>query len=102
MTSAPSRLSVTNNERMITLAGDLDSHTAPLLDEALSELGADDDVSLELSNLAFVDSSGLRVIIEAHGRHAEKSTSLTLVSPSSAVSRIIEITGLAEHLTITA
>ncbi len=101
MTSAPSRLSVSCEGREITLNGDLDSHTAPLLEKALAELG-EGDVALAMADVGFVDSSGLRVIIEAHRRHEEKSTEFVLASPSSAVIRIIEITGLSDHLKITA
>lgn len=100
MSPVPSRLDVSIDGRTVTLSGDLDSHTAPLLDEALTDIGAGADVTIEMADVGFVDSSGLRVVIEAHRRHQEASSRLVLRAPSAAVARVVEITGLTSHLNI--
>jgi anti-sigma B factor antagonist len=54
---------------------------------------------LVLSNLGFIDSSGLRVLIAADRDITERGGTLTLRSPSETVRRLLEITGLNDHLT---
>ena len=99
----PSRLVVDEHvaERRLVLHGDVDSHTTDLLSSHLDALGtADGDVTLDLTDVAFIDSSGLRVVVSAHQASAEAGHRLVLVAPSSAVQRLLEITGLQEHLNI--
>ena len=88
---------------VITLAGELDPHTAPLLERAVAQLLADGstDLVLDLSQLAFVDSSGLRVLIGAQRQLADQDGTLTLRAPSETVRRLLEITGLIDHIAIT-
>lgn len=87
----------------ISLAGELDPHTAPLLqteiDRVLDAEGT--DLVLDLSELGFVDSSGLRVLIAAQHQLAEQGGTLVLRTPSETVRRLLEITGLVDHVTIT-
>jgi anti-anti-sigma factor len=87
----------------ISLAGELDPHTAPLLqreiDRVLDEGGS--DLVLDLSQLGFVDSSGLRVLIAAQHQLGEHGGTLVLRAPSETVRRLLEITGLVDHVTIT-
>jgi anti-sigma B factor antagonist len=87
----------------IALAGELDPHTAPLLqaeiDGVLDTEGT--DLVLDLSELGFVDSSGLRVLISAQHQLAAQGGTLVLRAPSETVRRLLEITGLVDHVTIT-
>jgi anti-anti-sigma factor len=87
----------------IALSGELDPHTAPLLqgeiDGVLDQGGT--DLVLDLSALGFVDSSGLRVLIAAQHQLAAQGGTLVLRSPSETVRRLLEITGLVDHVTIT-
>lgn len=90
----------------IALIGELDPHTAPALQDAIDQLLAaggtgSSDLVLDLSGLAFVDSSGLRVLISAQHQLAEQGGTLTLHDPSPTVRRLLEITGLIDHITIT-
>jgi anti-anti-sigma factor len=87
---------------VLRLEGELDPHTAPLLERevaALTDQGKVDLV-LDLSALQFIDSSGLRVLIAAHRELASRGGSLTLRSPSETAQRLLEITGLVDHITI--
>jgi anti-sigma B factor antagonist len=90
----------------VALVGELDPHTAPALEQAIDQVleGRDDtatDLVLDLSGLAFVDSSGLRVLISAQHQLAERGGTLTLHDPSPTVRRLLEITGLIDHISIT-
>lgn len=100
MGSGSSRLAITTvgaDPRHLGLSGDLDSFTAPDLDQALLTLGPTADVVVELAEVSFIDSSGLRVLIAAHTALAEQGNRLVLKAPSRAVSRLFEISGLTEH-----
>lgn len=100
MSLSPTRLTIWNGgaPRLLVLEGDIDSHTAPKLDAAVLALGVDGDVVVDLSRVGFVDSSGLRVLVTAHTALVSQNQRLVLRSPSDAVVRLFEITGLIGHL----
>lgn len=82
----------------LLLTGEIDSYTAPELSERLA---GDPPVEvLDLAGVTFIDSSGLRVIVEAHQSRLAAGARLVLRSPSAAVQRLLEISGLAGHLDV--
>lgn len=87
---------------VLTLSGELDPHTAPVLAAELDDVLAagSTTVVLEMSELGFVDSSGLRVILATDGDLRDRGGALVLRSPSGTVRRLLEITGLLDHLRI--
>ena len=90
-------------EVVIVVSGELDPHTAPTLRSVLDRVITDDTTSLviDVGGILFIDSSGLRVIISAHKDMVDRSGSLTLRSPTPNTLRLLEITGLADHVSIT-
>ena len=85
----------------LVLAGEIDAHTAPELAARLDVLvGGDADITVDMAAVDFIDSSGLRVLIDAHNRTAENDRRLVLRAPSAAVSRLVEIAGLAGHFNV--
>ena len=80
--------------------GQIDAHTSQALDDALSAVAADAEVDLDLAEVSFIDSSGLRVIVRIHKRQLEHGGGLTIVAPSEAVTRLLDITGLTSQLRI--
>jgi anti-sigma B factor antagonist len=84
----------------LTLEGELDPHTAPMLADEIDGLVHDGvtEVVLVLTGLGFVDSSALRVVISADRELSERGGRLVLRSPSDNVRRLLEITGLLDHL----
>lgn len=99
MSQSEELLVVTASESSITASGEIDAHTAPSLSSAIDAAG--NDVSLDLAGVEFVDSSGLRVLIDAHQRLADAGGSLTIVSPSEPVRRLLEISGVDSYLNVT-
>jgi len=92
-----------DDEVVMSLTGELDPHTAPVLREAIDELGPDigaTSLVFDLRNLRFIDSSGLRVVISAHRLMDERGGRLILRSPSATALRILSVTGLADQITI--
>jgi len=87
---------------VLLLEGELDPHTAPLLEREIEQRAeaGQVDVVLDLQGLQFIDSSGLRVLIAAHRDLERRGGSLVLRSPSETAQRLLEITGLVDHITI--
>jgi anti-sigma B factor antagonist len=78
------------------LSGELDLSTYDATAAALSPLfEASGEVTLDLSELSFVDSSGIRLFILLHQALDDRGL-LVLRSPSAHVARILEIAGLPE------
>jgi anti-sigma B factor antagonist len=84
----------------IELHGDLDLQSAPALSEQLDELAARQAVLVivSLSNVTFLDSSGLRALV--HGARAleEAGGRLLVEGASGAVARVLEVTDLLRRL----
>ena len=81
----------------LSVAGELDIGTAPVLREALLRLLADtdvEDVIVDLSGVTFVDSSGLAVLLMAARRWAAEEDRLIVRNPSRVVDRIFDLTGV--------
>lgn len=84
--------------------GELDLATASLLEEQLHELRSAgfDHVVLDLRDLAFIDSSGIRVIVAEH-RFAETTEhEFSLRSGPPPVQRALEMCGLLGVLQVDA
>ena len=78
----------------LSLRGELDLGTAERLERALA--GADGDVLLDLCELTFMDSTGVRLLLEAAERFGPR---LRIVAPRSGDVRVtIEETGIAPLL----
>jgi anti-sigma B factor antagonist len=87
---------------VLGLHGELDLLGAPLLQEAIDR--ADDEASaivvLDLQDLQFVDSAGLRVILAAHERSRQNGQELALTPGTEQVQRLFTIAGVKDHLRI--
>lgn len=105
MSDAASRLTITtvDDGHTLVLSGEIDAHTAPELADALAALPAGAaDITIDMADVEFIDSSGLRVVIDAHNRANEAERKLVLRSPSATVARLVEIAGLAGHFNVDA
>lgn len=87
---------------VLGLHGELDLLGAPLLQKELEKVEADAAgiVVLDLQDLQFVDSAGLRVILAAHERSHQHGQELALTPGSEQVQRLFTIAGVNEHLRI--
>lgn len=81
---------------ILTVSGELDMHTAPRLREALAEgiAGGRPHLVLECSDLRFVDSTGLGILVVAHKRAVESGGELRIRSPSRILAKLLTITKL--------
>jgi anti-sigma B factor antagonist len=95
------RLEIVDTPSGLDLRGEIDAHTAPELAAHLDPLPGDHgDVVLGVNGIEFIDSSGLRVLIDAHQRAGAAGRRLVIAKPSAAVRRLFEISGLLDHLVV--
>lgn len=81
---------------VVALDGDLDIATAPQVVALADDGGAGPGLPLvlDLEHLAFVDSSGVRALIELNMLLAGSSSRLVLARPGPAVRRLLDMSGL--------
>ncbi len=84
------------------LSGELDISSAPKVEDELARVEPDrpELIVLDLRNLAFMDSTGLRLLIAADTRARQQSRRLTIVKGPEPVQRVFRITRLEERLEI--
>lgn len=99
MTEPAAPISITTTDTGLTVAGEIDAHSAPLIAEAISA-APDERLVIDLSGVEFVDSSGLRVLIEAHQQRDGNGRTMVLSNPSPVVRRLFEIAGVESYLDI--
>ena len=92
---------VLDGNALIRLRGDLDS--ADRFGEATQLVYAAGVPTLlvDLSELDFIDSSGLRELVVAHRRQVEIGGGIVLRAPNDRVRRVLDIVGLDQVLKIT-
>jgi anti-sigma B factor antagonist len=83
---------------LLRVSGEVDIQTSPILEEELTKVldrGAS-SVLVDLSDVSFLDSTGLSVLVAGLKRCQGIGGALRLVSPRPNVLRVLEITGLTE------
>jgi anti-sigma B factor antagonist len=88
--------------QLFGLGGTLDIATSPTLRAALLEAAdrANHEIVVDLSQLEFLDSTGLGALIGAHKRAAEHGGSVRLVAHEGQILRLLRITGLLEVFSV--
>jgi anti-anti-sigma factor len=84
---------------VVALAGELDLSTSPHLEgQLLSEAKGQGNVVVDLTRLAFIDSSGIGLLIKAHRARENGAVLHTVVAPGSQVERVFAIAGIESAL----
>jgi anti-sigma B factor antagonist len=86
---------------VVKLAGELDLYNAPQVRDALVKACADspERVVVDLSEVDFIDSTALGVLIEAR-RQLPNNRAFLLAGPGLETRRALEISGLDRHFTV--
>jgi anti-sigma B factor antagonist len=87
---------------LLALSGELDVASAPALEKCLSELAPESHarVVLDLSELSFVDSPGINVLLAARKEAEDEGRLLVLRRPTAQVQRVFAVLGLSGWLTL--
>lgn len=84
----------------VALEGRLDTTTAPQLESELKEsLGGVKELVLDMANLQYISSAGLRVLLSAQ-KIMNKQGSMVIKNASDEIMEIFEVTGFVDILTI--
>jgi anti-sigma B factor antagonist len=85
----------------VKVRGELDAHTVGEVERVLTPVAEDGPTQLvlDVSDVGFVDSSGLRVLLGLRRRLVARGGQLRLVELSSAFRRLLDLTGLLDELT---
>lgn len=87
-------------EVTMEISGRLDTTTAPSLEKTINEnLDGMKTLVLDLKNLEYISSAGLRVLLSAQKR-VQKVGSMKVVNVCELVMEVFEMTGFADILTI--
>jgi anti-anti-sigma factor len=87
---------------LLLLRGELDMASASQLERAIASAAGERPraIVLDLRELDFIDSTGLRTLISEHERSREAGRKFALVQGSKQVDRLMSITRVAEHLRV--
>lgn len=91
-----------DSELTAKIEGRLDTTTAPQLESELADNLKEDTTKLvlDMEELEYVSSAGLRVILSAHKKMAAKGGELEVCNVKDIIMEVFEITGFADILTI--
>lgn len=86
---------------VVTVRGEMDAYTAPRLRDQIAALVHQGliEVTVDLHEVDFIDSSGLSALITAHKQLRRLGGDLVLRSPTAPVFRVLEISGLTRIFT---
>ena len=81
---------------VLAVAGELDMHTSPALQEKLEALSVGDapKVAVDLSAVPFMDSSTLGMLVASLKRLKERGGDLALVGVAGSPQKVLSITGI--------
>jgi anti-sigma B factor antagonist len=85
-----------NGVARVVVDGELDIATAPVLDARLVDLeqGANGTLELDMAKVGFMDSTGLRALLNARTRAEAAGRRLRLVNLQPDVERVFDVTGV--------
>lgn len=90
---------VHNGTMYVLLVGELDEHSANYTRITLDEIFDKqkfDRIVVDLSELSFMDSTGIGVLIGRYKRMKEKNVPIFIANPSTHAEKIFRMTGLYE------
>jgi anti-anti-sigma factor len=91
---------VSGGRHRLRLVGELDIASAPALEATIEGIctASVRAITLDLRDLTFIDSSGLRAIISASKQCEKRASEFRLIPGQPQVQRLFELTGLLDRL----
>lgn len=84
----------------LRVSGEIDTHTAPSLADRLAMVDPSTRLAVDLSGTTFISSAGLSVLLAASEQLDNGGGSMRIVAASETVVRLIELSGLADRLSL--
>ncbi len=97
------RVESDGDDQVLTLSGELDVSNAAVLEREVRAAldGTAPRIVLDLRELEFIDSTGLRTLLIAERLSAADSGRLTMLRPSGQVARMLALTGIGDEMRFT-
>lgn len=92
--------SVRESTVVLALQGELDMASAGRLANAATDIAPGSQVVIDLKNLEFMDSSGLRTLMNLDLRARAEGWSIALAGPQPSVRRLLTLTGFEDRIPI--
>ena len=91
----------TANSLELVISGRLDTSTAPELEAKLKQIAKETQtLYLNLQNIQYISSAGLRVVLLAHKLMLPTGGKMIIRSPSAFCKQVLEATGMDSILTV--
>jgi anti-sigma B factor antagonist len=91
-------LDIEIRDDLVVLRGDLDMETVGDFAKQLETI--EGTVVLDLKGVSFLDSTGLQSLVRAREAARQRGDDLSLRNPSTAVSRVLDVTNMWESFAI--
>lgn len=93
-----------DTERVVSVAGEVDVSNAPELRAALDEVleGGATGVEVDLSEVPYIDSTGIGVLVGVAHRAHDKGVGLHVSHPQRNVARVLDLLGVGRELDVRA
>lgn len=91
----------TSNSLELVIGGRLDTSTAPELEAKLKQIDKDvQTLYLNLANIQYISSAGLRVVLLAHKLMLPTGGKMIIRQPSAFCKQVLSATGMDSILTV--
>ena len=88
-----------NGTVVVKASGELDLSTAPELEDRIhTALAGGDELVLDLSELEFIDSTGVHVVMRAFKAAEQRGAGFAITGAAGEVLRVFELVGLVGRL----
>ena len=95
------KVDVTDTKATVAVDGKLTVQTAPDLESAINDIDSQvTDLDIDLANVDYISSAGLRVLVAAQKKVNAASGNMCLLSPNDEVFEVFEMTGLSDIFTV--
>ena len=93
---------ISSKNIVISLIGRLDTITSPQLEEEINSFSLEniETVILDLKELEYISSAGLRVVLMIHKKMNKLGWQLKLINVNDMILNIFDMTGMSEFLNI--
>lgn len=96
------KFDISSKNIVISLIGRLDTITSPQLEEEINSFSLEniETVILDLKELEYISSAGLRVVLMIHKKMNKLGGQLKLINVNDMILNIFDMTGMSEFLNI--
>ena len=91
-----------NDREGVRVAGAVDIYTATQFKEPIEKLieAGTKEIFLDLTDLSYIDSTGIGILIELRKGSMSKNLNMTLINPQKNIVKLLQLTGVDQIFSI--